>query len=292
MQPPFVKQLGAPTRESITGEKDAAGQEKNRLENEMEQALIQYWQGQKQRIQKELEPRIPDDRKQLAVLWQDYKARGGLVRPEAQMDEELKAVVQLSLPFWEDEQALLLSILLPLIQQGAEGGVHLQAAMMEALNINYDWTLAHTQAARWARQYTNRLIKDITETTAQRVQEQVANWIESREHTLPDLWNALMEDPAFDARRAQLIAATESTRAYAEGDRVAAKQMEKEGWFTYEKEWQTARDDRVCVICEPMQSEKVQGVDGVFNTAAGELLGPPAHPACRCWHNMIPKVPK
>jgi len=236
--------------------------DKNRLEWQMEQALIAYWQGELQRIQEELEPQIPEDR---------------------------KVAVQLS--FWTKEAKRLLAILLTFLDAGAIGGVEGLAA--EA-GIDIDWTAAITDASRWARQHAAQLVTKVTDTTKERIRIIVANWMET-EHTFPELWKQLVQDQAFSPYRAKLIAATETTKAYAEGKMIGAEQLEKEGWYAYQKVWQTANDDRVCPICAPLQyngNNAANGVRGTFNTLAGELEGPPAHPGCRCWVNMIPRVPE
>ena len=73
----------------------------------------------------------------------------------------------------------------------------------------------------------------------------------------------------------------------ARGEMTAAWTLEKEGYFDYEKEWQTANDDIVCGICEPLHGTRVRGTKANFPNGT---KGPPAHPGCRCWVNMIPQV--
>ena len=261
MQPPFVRQSGKRIRESISGEVDPAGYDKDQLEAQMMGAVEMFFGEQRMRIQAELEPRIPDDR---------------------------KAIIQLPLPFWNNESKRLLSILLPFLARGAEGGVGVQQAVVQGMGIDIDWTLPFTEAANWARRHGAALVTRVTQTTKDRIRSVVGNWIETPDRTLPDLWKQLQEDHAFSRSRAKLIATTETTRAYAEGEIVGARTLEKEGWFGYVKEWQTAMDDRVCPICEPLQGVTVQTTKGEF---AGGLQGPPAHPGCRCWINTIPVLP-
>lgn len=268
MRPPFARTApGKGIRESLGGEMDPASLDKNMLEAEMTQALVGFFDAQRGRIAAELEPQVPEDRKK----------------------------VNLSVDFWRKEAQALLGILLRLITGGAEGGVGVLRSAVEATGIGVDWTLAFTQAADWARAHAADLVDDITGTTRERVRAQIANWIETPEHTLPDLWQALAQDHAFSRSRAEMIAVTETTRAYAEGEMLTAREMERAGYFEYEKQWQTAMDNKVCPICAPLQydgTNGVQGVDGVFHTDVGDLLGPPAHPRCRCWLNLVPSVPE
>ena len=243
---------------------DPAGAEKDALEMAIESAMMEYWQGQLERIQAELEPRIPPDRK------------GG---------------IQLPLPFWREEAKRLLRILLPLIQRGAEGGVVVHQGAIAEMGIGVDWTMPFTEAANWAREHCGELVTKVTDTTRQRVGVEVANWIES-EHTLPELWRRLA-DPnnyPFNRARAKLIGTTEATRAYAEGELAAAEALAQESVFEYEKRWESIPDDVRCEICEDLQGQTVVGVRNSFDSKIGPLQGPPAHPGCRCGMVTIPRV--
>jgi len=260
LQPPFLKQLGSPTRENISGAADPFVHEINAIEMEMEQALMGFWYSEQQRLYAELEPQIPPDRK-----------------------------VAVQLAFWSAEARHLLAILLPFLQRAAEKGVLAQAA---AAGIDLDWTAAMTEASKWAREHCAKLVKGITDTTRDRIRNIIANWMET-EHTFPQLWRQIMNDMAFSRYRARLIAATETTKAYAEGKMIGTEPMEAAGYFEYDKKWQTANDDIVCPICLPMNQKTVRGVRTEFDISKiGPLQGPPAHPGCRCGLSMIPRVPK
>lgn len=233
----------------------------------MARALMAYFGELQRRVQDELEPRIPADRK----------------------------LIRIPASFWSEESKRLLSVLLPFIQGGAEGGVGVARGIVEGLGLSLDWTLPFTQAADWAREYSAELVTKVTETTKERIRAVVANWIEAPDMTLPDLWRQIQADHGFSRYRAELIAQTETTRAYAEGEMVAAREMEREGFLAYIKEWQTVAifgegPGTVCHICEPLHLKRVKGSDGLFDTDVGKLLGPPAHPGCRCWVNIIPQV--
>jgi hypothetical protein len=225
--------------------------------------MLEYWRGQLERIQAELEPRIPPDRKG----------------------------VQLPLPFWREEVQRLMRILLPFLQKGAEGGVIVHQASIAEMGIGIDWTLPFTEAAEWAREHCAELVKGVTDTTKARIRTTVANWIES-EHTLPDLWKQLAEDYAFDRKRARLIGTTEATRAYAEGELTAAEVLAQESVFEYEKRWESIPDDVRCEICEDLQGQTVVGVRNPFDSKIGPLQGPPAHPGCRCALTTVPRIPR
>ena len=214
-----------------------------------------------------IEPKVPKDRKAV---------------------EDIPALLDTA--FWDDEMRSLLAVLMPFLIRGAEAGVALQAATVQSLGVAVDWTIPYTEAADWARKYGGKLVRGVTRTTRDRVGVNVSNWIESGE-SLPSLVRQLQGDHGFSRARAKLIAITETTASYSRGELTAAGELEKEGYFDYEKEWQTAMDDIVCPICKPLQGERVSGVNTNFDTTAGSIKGPPAHPGCRCWVNTIPVIP-
>lgn len=81
-------------------------------------------------------------------------------------------------------------------------------------------------------------------------------------------------------RRAALIAQTEMAYAANEGMDAVIRQNVEQGIISpdVEKEWSTARDERVCPVCGGLHGEKVPENEPFSN---GVML-PPAHPGCRC----------
>ncbi|EKE07885.1 MAG: minor head protein, partial [uncultured bacterium] len=79
---------------------------------------------------------------------------------------------------------------------------------------------------------------------------------------------------SYQPWRARLIAMTETTRAYAQGNRT----MWGASGVTDGMEWRTGQDDIVCLICRPLAGKKTT-LDGTF---PGGRDVPPAHPGCRC----------
>ena len=78
--------------------------------------------------------------------------------------------------------------------------------------------------------------------------------------------------PLFGKQRAALIASTEVTRLYTEGNLAAYKAS-----GVQRVEWRTAMDDRVDPLCQALSGKRWK-VD--------EAERPPLHPACRC--NLAP----
>ena len=272
MRPGFVPSSGKRIhRDSLGGQGDPVGAEKDALESAMAAALMAYFDALRQRIQDELEPQIPDSRKAIKAI-------------------------RIPAEFWREEAKRLLAVILLFVNEGANGGAQQAQRIAEGVGIGIDWTMAFTEAADWAREHATELVTQVTGTTKERIRSLVANWIEAPDMTLPDLWRQLQKDHAFSRYRAELIAQTETTNAYAEGEMDGARAMEESGLLQYEKEWQTVAvfgtgPGTVCPICEPLHGVTVDGADGYFDTAVGPLKGPAAHPGCRCWINVIPRVP-
>lgn len=148
-------------------------------------------------------------------------------------------------------------------------GVAISVKQFENIGLGFDWTLAHADARDWADRYVGELITRIDDTTRRHVQQAVSQWI-SNGDPLRVLVSQLA--PTFGRNRAELIASTEVTNAYAEGTirgyRVAgyaetepkqkpaahprcrcriALKINNDGSANYV--WLTANDELVCPIC-------------------------------------------
>lgn len=143
--------------------------------------------------------------------------------------------------------------------------------------ISFDWELANAEAAEWALRYGYELVRAIVKTTRKRLQREISNFITSGE-TLLQLRRRL--EPVFGPVRAEAIAVTEVTRAYAEGN-VASW---RESGVIQKQEWRTANDELVCPICGA-KAGQVYALDDRAGT-------PPAHVRCRCWVVPYVEVPK
>jgi SPP1 gp7 family putative phage head morphogenesis protein len=134
-----------------------------------------------------------------------------------------------------------------------------------------NWDLANEAAREWAWSYATQWTAQLVASTRRQMQLEITRWIDNGE-TLPQLISRLA--PLFGEKRAELIAVTEVTRAFAEGNIRAWK----ETGVIQKKEWVTAFDELVCPICSPLNG-KVVGMDEEF---APGIKSPPAHPRCRC----------
>jgi SPP1 gp7 family putative phage head morphogenesis protein len=255
-------------RESLSGDVDPAGADKDRLEQQIVNTLMQYWQGQRGRIMDRIRPKVPKGRKL------------------TELPDLLNAT------WWDKEIKELLAVLTPLISKGASGGVAVHAAELEPLGIAVDWTLPHADAMDWARKYSGNLVKGITKTTKAKLRNDILDWMDSGEH-LDSLSRTLTQGYGYSRKRAELIAMTETTKAFSRGQIVAAQELERTGRLEYDKQWLTANDDIVCDICKPLNEKRVRGTQTPFHSEiAGELYAPPAHPGCRCGVATRPVVPE
>jgi hypothetical protein len=172
---------------------------------------------------------------------------------------------------WDTIAAELRGVLAPSLAGAATTQASLYAA---GLNIPLDIAKINVAAWAWANQYSYELVKGITATTQALVGQVVSQFIATPGMTIGDL-AAAIEVP-FGAARAQMIAVTETTRAYTQAN-VVTQEMLREMGVTTVRVWQTSKDDKTCEdICVPL--------DGLEESEWGDYAdGPPAHVNCRCW---------
>lgn len=163
--------------------------------------------------------------------------------------------------------------LLKVLAEAIKSGVLLLTSMV---TLEIDINAVNKEALTAIQKYAFDLIKDLTATTREVLQSVISEFITTPGMTLGDV----IERLPYSESRAALIATTEITRAYAEGQRIAGEAT-AEAWpdVPVTKMWHTNMDDRVCPICAPLDGAVVD-IDEDFDP---EFELPPAHPACRCW---------
>jgi len=124
----------------------------------------------------------------------------------------------------------------------------------------------------WISSYLPGLVRGINDTTWQRFDALVREWMLSG-NTLG--WLEAEAAAIFGPDRASMIAVTEATRAYTEAGRIAADELIAQGYQMTEI-WHTNNDGLVCELCGPLNGEPI-------GEAWERGMGPPAHPNCRCW---------
>lgn len=171
------------------------------------------------------------------------------------------------------------------LQDSADLGVAVAVEQLAGVGLGFDWTLANVSARDWALAHTDEVLRQLAGTTQTGVGQAVARWVDNGE-TLDVLINDL--GVYFSPQRAAMIAATEVTRAYAEGTVTGYR----ESGVVERLMWRTANDEKVCPICGAMHN-KVVGINARFDTEIPAdvrkrfpnvtFQRPPAHPNCRCW---------
>lgn len=118
----------------------------------------------------------------------------------------------------------------------------------------------------------------ITELTRTRLRDVIANGLKDN-IGLDGITKNIVDDFAFSAARADLIARTEVSRANEQGKLSGWQQLADVG-VPLLKSWLTVGDDRVDEdICAPNEAEGPIGLDEVFGSGDD---APPGHPNCRC----------
>lgn len=219
---------------------------KLRLQRRLFRAVMRHWRRQRERIHQRLE------------LWYPSKKAA---TPTIPVDT-----------LWEDDPEFEGEVIRILLAD-ALGGI--DAATL-TVGLSIDYTLPNLEAAKWVRKYAFDLIKGITQTSKRVVQEALNQFVGISGYTIGDVINTLPFSPV----RAQMIATTEITRAYAQGQLIAGRAMAKEyPDVRVVKRWWTNKDGLVCAICQPLHGVEV----GIEEQFPGGMDEPPAHVNCRCW---------
>ena len=141
--------------------------------------------------------------------------------------------------------------------------------------ISFDPAIINQEALRWARTYSQELVQGLTNTTRNQISEAVSAFIQTPGMTIGDIESLI--EPAFGPVRAQIIAATETTRAYAMAtNEVQALLQQETPTLETVQVWNTMQDELVCPICGPLEGAPKSVWEAEFPN------GPPAHPNCRC----------
>ncbi len=190
--------------------------------------------------------------------------------------------------FWSAEEKEIIRVLRPKLEQMALEGAE---TAFRLIPVAFDWALVADDAAAWAAEHAALEVARIGATTQRAIRRKLQTFIETPGMTIGDLTgeigaipSTIMDEltnslkPMFSKVRAEAIAVTEVTQAYAEGERLSAARSREQG-LEIEHIWHTNRDDLVCNLCGPLdglpQSE--------WESASPGTDYPPRHVRCRCW---------
>mgnify|MGYP001563048491 FL=1 len=171
--------------------------------------------------------------------------------------------------FWAAETEIVTGVVSTLAAATTNrGGLYAIGDLQRRYRIGVDWGLVNTEAQQWAQAHAAELAKGLTATTRGQAQQVIADWVASGE-PMPKLVGRLVAQAGTE-RRALLIAQTESTNAFAAGNRIAWK----ESGVVKREEWNTTQSERVCPICRPLNGKV---------SRLGQGPRPAIHPGCQCW---------
>lgn len=146
-------------------------------------------------------------------------------------------------------------------------------ALSSILGVELDWNVINDAAYNWANYYTFPLVKDLSQTQLVVISETLQDYIAT-----PGMTRGQVEErlrTVFGPVRAEMIAVTETTRAYSEATNWTQRNLNSYG-IDMERIWRTSNDELVCPICAPLNGKP----EREWRNDYGH--GPPAHVRCRC----------
>lgn len=146
------------------------------------------------------------------------------------------------------------------------------AAQAERLGLAIDFELVNQDVLNYAGTYKNEWWNRLQGATQRGMRTAIQTHIETGA-PLRQLEKNL--EPLFGKTRAQVIASTETTRMFAEGNKLAYKSAGVE-----QVQFQTVKDTLVDPDCKAAGKGGAKG-DGIYPINAAPE--PPLHPNCRCW---------
>lgn len=161
-----------------------------------------------------------------------------------------------------------------------KGAAQLKTQMR--FDVKSTFTLTNPRAVAWIQKTGGSLsyIKDIQKTTKESLKGLIAQGLDNGwgyTQTAKEI-RKLFDGP-ITTRRAQLIAVTESARAYEAGNRAFADSLKDDG-IEMEKLWTTSHDDRVSDGCRANEANGWIPIDEAHTSGDQE---PPRFPGCRCF---------
>jgi len=232
-------------------------------------AKLPYYRRLIKIIQSRFEKQATWIRHQLELFYSNHPQKAAITPPIDWID---------SPALWNDPE--FMADLVIVLRDAALSGVDL---FRQASAIGVDYTLVNSGAVQWAQNYAFDLVKGIDATTREALQQSISAFANTPGMTIGDAMNMM----PFDAVRAQMVATTEITRAYARANQLAGEKLKQEfPDVKVVKIWSTNNDDRVCDICGPLNTKEVD-IDEDF---APDISAPPAHVNCRCWMSTRTRI--
>lgn len=159
----------------------------------------------------------------------------------------------------------------PLAKQAAE-----RSGAVVAADMDITYQLLHPNLVKFAQKNTAKLVKGVSKTTKSLVSDIVQGGLDAGA-TNNQIAVLIKDATGFSTSRAQLIARTETTKAFNGAPEESLAAYGKSAGIIYTKEWSTAGDDKVRDEHDAMEGETVP----VGETFSNGLLYP-GEPNCRC----------
>lgn len=164
---------------------------------------------------------------------------------------------------WRLQIAAFLGLsLLQLAQLSAENE-------MATVGIGVDWAQVLAASRDWVSTYSFDLVGGINATSQTALQGLLSDYYAGKIDF--DTMTAMLESQ-FGPTRAAMIARTEVTRAFVQGQSIYNDELNSLGLDT-DRQWHTT--DTPCPLCEPY--------DGVFESEGWDDGEPPLHPNDQCF---------
>jgi hypothetical protein len=209
----------------------------------------------------------------------ERRLRDALVAMFERVRPEVARKIAAGEPVADDELAeAFRAVLQPnLTQTATEEGLRLGAE----IGVQFDPAVVNSAAAEWAKDYSYELVKGITGTTQKIIAEATSAFVSTPGMTIGQLESLL--EPAYGPVRAQMIAVTETSRAYSESTNHYQRQLDSQG-IKLQRVWVTSADEIAmeCPICWPKNQRPESEWAEEFPS------GPPGHVNCRCHTNLRP----
>lgn len=193
---------------------------------------------------------------------------------------DIEQLVSLSKTAWSKQNQKLANALADGIFPIYTNGARAQAAAFKTLTP-ITASAVNSPAQKFLTDYTLQLASDLNDTTQANIKQAIQTSLalgESRDE-LTNRINDLIDNPY----RAQMIAQTESVRAFNQGRLAVGRE------YGYEsKQWDAVPD--ACPNCADLDGVIV-GIDELFPSDLGDVDSPPLHPNCRCGDHLIKVAP-
>lgn len=234
-----------------------------------EKAKAQTWEQERKKLDPEVQSAIE---RALTESFTDLEERilesgkgRGLLRTKASPYDVLDDV-----NFWDTFRANMIGVFSPI----ARAVMRRAAERTMDLGFNINMELVNDQILDFTKTYINSWWSGLEDTTRSGLRKALTTWQETGLGTrgLPDLVDSLQ--PLFGESRAQMIATTEVTRLFTEGNTIANRDagIPKEKYVT---------------VLDSLVDEECAQYDGdIYDVGQGPM--PPLHVNCRC--SRIPWV--